>query len=110
MRIVNTFISEDDTIPEYTEESLYMARKNNPYVKIDFICKSKQQYFNKYDINWVPQSDLANGDILNKFNKVCKFNRHGKPKTTYPCNHDFWHRTAERIFYLQEHISRNKII
>lgn len=107
MRIVYTYISDDRAIPEYTKYSLKKAREINPCLQIDFICKYNQIMFNDYNINWVPQDHLADGDILNKFNSVCRFNRHGQPNTTYPSSKDFWHRTAERIFYLQEHVSRN---
>ena len=109
MRIVYTFISDSETVPEYTKYSLKKARELNPQSQIDFICKHHQSMFNDYDINWVPQEPLSNGRILKSFNEICQFDRHGQPNTTYPSTHDFWHRTAERIFYLQEHASRNKL-
>lgn len=109
MRIIYTYISDDQNIPEYTKYSLKKAREVNPNSQIDFICKYHQEIFNDYDINWVPQEPLSSGELLKDFNKICNFNRHGQPNTTYPSSHDFWHRTAERIFYLQEYASRNKL-
>ena len=107
MRIVYTFISDIETVPEYTIHSVAMARKNNPSINIDFICKEHQSFFYDYGINWVKQDSLSDGELLQEFNKVCDFKRHGKPNTTYPSTSDFWHRTSERIFYLQEYVSRN---
>lgn len=109
MRIVYTFISDIHQVPEYTKYSLQMARKKNPCLQIDFICKKHDPMFDEYNINWISQDCLSDGSILKRFNEVCKFNRHGKPNTTYPSAHDFWHRTAERVFYLQEYISREKL-
>lgn len=107
MRIIYTYISNDKFVPEYTKYSIEMARKNNPCVPIDFICSEYQDCFKDYDITWIDQKQLANGELLKSFNQVCDFKRHGKPNTVYPSSHDFWHRTAERIFYLQEYVSRN---
>lgn len=107
MRIVYTFISDENNIPEYTKYSLKQARRLNPCTQIDFICKTNQPMFNDYNVNWVSQDLLSNGNTLKKFNDVCDFGRHGQPNTTYPSTPDFWHRTAERIFYLYEHINTN---
>ena len=109
MRIIYTYISDDEHIPEYTKYSLKKARLLNPSSQIDFICKYHQEMFNDYDINWVPQEPLSSGKMLEDFNRVCNFKRHGQPNTTHPSSHDFWHRTAERIFYLHEHASRNRL-
>ena len=109
MRIIYTFISDSEIVPEYVKYSLKKARELNPSSQIDFICKYHQEMFNHYDINWVPQENLSDGRILKNFNEICEFDRHGKPNTTYPSTHDFWHRTAERIFYVQEHAARNKL-
>lgn len=110
MRIVNTFISDDDIdVPHYTKISLQKARELNPDIEIDFICRHKQYFFDDLKINWIPQNDLGGGYLLKEFNEVCDFKRHGIPNTTYPSPKLFWHRTAERVFYLQEYLSQNKI-
>lgn len=101
--IINTFISDTSDVPAYTEISLKQARKFNPETPIHFICKNKPDYFEKYNIEWIPQ-DSVNGDILKEFNNVCWFNRHGTPSTSYPSPEGFWHKTCERIFYLYEYI------
>ena len=108
MRIVNTFISDANTnIPEYSILSLKRARELNPDLEIDFISNKKESFFDKLRINWIPQ-DSINGDLLKQFNSICDFKRHGTPHTTYPSPSLFWHRTTERIFYLQEYLSQNK--
>lgn len=109
MRIVNTFISDQDDIPAYTRISLSKARQLNPDIPIDFISRNKEPYFDELNINWVPQQSLENGDSVKQFNASCKFSRHGTPKTTYPSPNLFWHRTAERIFYLEEYLKVNKL-
>lgn len=109
MRIVNTFISDSNNIPRYTEVSLKQARKINPDIQIDFICHSKQDYFDQLDINWINQKELHDDITLKTFNEVCDFKRHGTPNTTYPSPELFWHRTAERIFYLQAYMSNHQI-
>lgn len=109
MRIVNTFISDTNEVPEYTRLSLQKAREKNPTIDIDFICLNPPPYFDELQINWIPQRELENSQILIDFNKVCDFKRHGTPKTTYPSPDLFWHRTAERIFYLQEYLSKNNL-
>jgi len=107
MRIVNTFISDGGPFPSYIETSLVQARRKNPHVPIDFICKERQLFFSAYGINWIPQDGLSDGDLLGQFNQVCDFKRHGTPNTTHPSPEMFWHRTAERIFYVLEYITRN---
>lgn len=110
MRIVNTFISDDDTpVPHYTKISLQKARELNPDIEIDFICNKKEYFFDDLNINWIPQASLENGDILKTFNSICDFRRHGTPNTTYPSPRLFWHRTAERIFYLQEYLQQTQL-
>ena len=103
MKIINTYIGDDEYVPEYTEVCLRQARYFNPDTEIDFICKTKQSYFDELNINWVAQDDIK-GDLLVEFNDVCWFKREGVPQTTYPSKPLFWHRTAERIFYLQQYI------
>ena len=106
MRLVNTFISDSSVVPDYTRLSLKQARLFNSDLHIDFICHSKQDYFDELKINWIPQDTLSNGDTLRAFNQVCSFRRHGTPNTTYPSPNLFWHRTAERIFYLAEYVTK----
>ena len=101
--IVNTFISDTSDVPAYTEISLKQARKFNPETPIHFICKNKPDYFEKYNIEWIPQ-DSINGDTLKEFNEVCWFDKHGTPQTSYPSPSGFWYKTCERIFYLYEYI------
>lgn len=101
--IVNTFISDTNDVPAYTEISLKQARKFNPDTPIHFICKNKPDYFDRYNIQWVPQESVG-GEILNQFNDICWFNRHGTPNTSHPSPEGFWHKTCERIFYLYEYI------
>jgi len=103
MRIVNTFISETDKIPEYTEHSLRQARKFNPSIPIDFISPEPAGYFQELDINWINQSDIQSEE-LRRFKEVSWFGRHGTPNTTYPSPEGFWQKTAERIFYLQAYL------
>lgn len=110
MRIVNTFISDDDTpVPHYTKISLQKARELNPDIEIDFICNKKEYFFDDLNINWIPQVSLENGSILKTFNSICDFRRHGIPNTTYPSPRLFWHRTAERVFYLQEYLQQTQL-
>ena len=108
MRIVNTFISDDDEIPPYTEISLRRARASNPYTRIDFICKKNQPYFSSLGVRWVDQNSLSS-DLLTKFNEVCWFKRHGTPGTTFPSPELFWHRTAERIYYLAAYLAQERL-
>ena len=105
MRIVNTFISETADIPDYTEISLRQARKLNPDSIIDFISLRPADYFDELYINWIDQQTI-DSDLLNEFRSVCWFDRHDTPNTTYPSPVGFWQKTAERIYYLQEYISR----
>jgi len=109
MRIVNTFISDGGELPAYTRLSLEKARKTNPNVMIDFICKDNQPFFRDFDINWIPQDSLQDGEVLRQFNEVCWFKDHGTPNTTHPSPELFWHRTCERIYYLSEYINRNRL-
>jgi hypothetical protein len=108
MRIVNTFISDTNSIPEYTKLSLQQARKFNPSIPIDFISAKPASYFKDLDINWVNQNDVK-GESLQAFRDVSWFDKHGTPNTKYPSPEGFWSRTAERLFYLEEYISQNNI-
>jgi hypothetical protein len=101
--IVNTFISDGGPIPEYTNISLRQARKTNPNTDIRFICKDDQPIFSELNIEWVPQDSIG-GNLLDHFNELCWFRRHGTPQTSHPSPELFWHRTAERIYYLQAYI------
>ena len=74
MRIVNTFISETNSIPEYTETCLRQARKFNPSIEIDFISKEPASYFSELKINWVDQAQI-NSEELDNFKKLSWFNR-----------------------------------
>lgn len=104
MRIVNTFISETNEIPKYTEYSLRQARRFNPSVQIDFISSAPAEYFKELDINWINQSEI-HSERLDKFREVSWFTRHGTPNTTHPSPEGFWQKTAERIFYLDAYVS-----
>jgi hypothetical protein len=106
--IINTFISDGGPIPEYTNISLRQARHTNPDADIRFICADNQDIFDELNIKWIPQGSITS-DLLKEFNKVCWFKRHGTPNTTYPSPELFWHRTAERIYYLEAYISQNNI-
>jgi hypothetical protein len=108
MRIVNTFISETNEIPKYTEHSLRQARKFNPSIPIDFISPSPAEYFEELNINWINQSGI-NSEELKRFKEVSWFDRHGTPNTTHPSPEGFWQKTAERIFYLQAYIKQNNL-
>ena len=108
MRIVNTFISETNSIPEYTETCLRQARKFNPSIEIDFISKEPASYFSELKINWVDQAQI-NSEELDNFKKLSWFNRHGTPNTTHPSPEDFWQKTAERIYYLQAYVCQNEL-
>ncbi len=104
MIILNTFISEETTVPEYTEIGIKQVRKENPDAIILFICKKEQPWFKNLRVQWVSQDRLSKGKGIALFDKHCTFDRHGTPKTTYPSPDNFWYRTAERIFYLREAI------
>ena len=104
--IVNTFISDGGPIPEYTNISLRQARHTNPDADIRFISADNQEIFDELDIKWVPQGSI-DGELLRELNECCWFKRHGTPQTTYPSPELFWHRTAERIYYLEAYISQN---
>tara|TARA_R110000796_G_scaffold20059_2_gene59833 strand:- start:259 stop:1101 length:843 start_codon:yes stop_codon:yes gene_type:complete len=106
--IINTFISDGGDIPEYTNISLRQARKTNPDADIRFICADNQDIFDELDIKWVSQGSI-DGDLLREFNECCWFKRHGTPNTTHPSPELFWHRTAERIYYLEAYISQNDL-
>lgn len=106
MRIVNTFISETNDIPDYTRISLEQARKFNPETPIDFISAKPADYFNDLNINWVNQKDVE-GESLKLFRSVSWFDRHGTPNTSHPSPEGFWAKTAERLFYLENYISEN---
>jgi hypothetical protein len=107
MKLINTFISDKNDVPDYVALSLEQARHFNPEIEIYFICKYKQEFFDKLNIKWVDQESLAEGQTLKRFNQVCSFRRHGTPNTTYPSPDLFWHRTAERIFYILELMLRD---
>ena len=109
MRIVNTFISDGGELPAYTQISLAQARKTNPDVTIDFICKDDQSFFKDIGVNWIPQDSLKDGTTLKEFNNLCWFKRHGTPNTTHPSPELFWHRTCERIYYLSEYVDKNRL-
>ena len=81
MKIVNTFISDGGALPDYVRFSIQKARETNPDVELDFICKDDQPIFEEFDVNWVPQDELSDGDVLKEFNNVCDFRRHGTPNT-----------------------------
>jgi hypothetical protein len=102
MLILNTFISEETTVPEYTQISIKQVRKENPDATILFICKKEQPWFRNLKVQWVSQERLSEGKGIALFYKYCTFDRHGTPKTTYPSPDNFWYKTAERIFYLRE--------
>lgn len=106
--IVNTFISDTEIVPIYTEISLRQARKLNPSLPIHFICKNKPLYFDDLNIIWINQ-DSIKGDLITLFNNLSWFNRHGTPRTTHPSPKGFWHRTCERIFYLAEYAQQQKL-
>ena len=80
--IINTFISDTEIVPTYTEISLRQARKLNPSLPIHFICKNKPLYFDDLNITWINQ-DSINGDLITFFNNLSWFNRHGTPQTTH---------------------------
>jgi hypothetical protein len=109
MKIVNTFISDGGALPDYVRFSIQKARETNPDVELDFICKDDQPIFEEFDVNWVPQDELSDGDVLKEFNNVCDFRRHGTPNTSYPSPELFWHRTCERLYYLDEYLNRERI-
>tara|TARA_R110000824_G_C15171432_1_gene672931 strand:+ start:423 stop:1262 length:840 start_codon:yes stop_codon:yes gene_type:complete len=106
--IINTFISDGGPIPEYTNVCLRQARKTNPDEDIRFICVDNQEVFDELDIKWIPQGSI-DSDLLKEFNDCCWFKRHGTPQTTHPSPELFWHRTAERIYYLEAYISENNL-
>jgi hypothetical protein len=103
--IINTFISDSNQVPAYTALSLKRARELNPEMPIQFICKTKQSYFDRLNINWVDQSLFKDHPLVKKFNELSWFQRHGTPQTTYPSPDGFWHKTCERIFYLAAYAS-----
>jgi|TARA_R110002020_G_scaffold320021_2_gene536064 hypothetical protein len=107
VKVVNTFISDGGPLPSYTEISLRQARKTNPDVEIDFICKDDQDIFSDLNINWVPQDDIKSS-VLDEFNDVCWFKQHGTPNTTFKSPELFWHRTCERIYYLEAYINQGR--
>ncbi|MDB4352706.1 hypothetical protein OAA60_04695, partial [Porticoccaceae bacterium] len=109
MKIVNTFISDGGALPDYVRFSIQKARQTNPDVGFDFICKDDQPLFEEFGVNWIPQDELSNGDVITQFNKVCNFSRHGTPNTSYPSPELFWHRTCERLYYLDEYLNRERI-
>lgn len=98
--IINTFISDSDIVPAYTAISLKKARDLNTDLPIHFICKKKQSYFDKLGIQWVDQAKYSDHPLVQEFNKLSWFQRHGTPRTTYPSPDGFWHKTCERVFYL----------
>jgi len=107
--IVNTFISDSEIVPNYTVLSLKRARELNPDLPINFICKKKQPFFDKLSINWVDQADYTKHQLVQDFNKLSWFQRHGTPQTTYPSPDGFWHKTCERIFYLAAYADINNL-
>lgn len=106
--IINTFISDTNDVPAYTEISLRQARKLNPNLPIHFICKNKPNYFDELNIAWINQDDM-NGELIDRFNELSWFNRHGTPPTSYASPEGFWHKTCERIFYVAEYANQQKL-
>jgi hypothetical protein len=109
MRIVNTFISNASTVPEYTRISLGQARKLNPDIPIDFICLEKQEFFDELSINWISQTDLSDGQAITEFNNISPFKQIQVAKTKHQSPELFWHRAAERIFYISEYMNRSRV-
>ncbi len=99
--IINTFVSDSDDTPKYTEISLKQLRLLNPSEKIYFISRKSEDYFKDYDIEWVSQKDI-DGPLLSEFKKLSWFDTHGTPETKHPSPKGFWQKTCERIFYLAE--------
>ena len=107
MRIVNTFISDTDSIPPYVEISLRQARKMNPGLEIDFISKKPADYFEELYVNWISQDDISH-PMLDDFRRLSWFDNHGTPNTTYPSPAGFWQKTCERIYYVMAHVYDNQ--
>ncbi len=103
MEFVGIYIGDDDDIPEYTEVCLKQARYFNSDINIHYICRSKQSYFDDVGVKWIDLQSISS-DLIDKFNDVCWFKREGVPQTSYPSKPMFWHRTAERIYYIQAYM------
>ena len=108
MRIVNVHISDKDQIPLYTAVSLKKARECNPHIDIDFICKKKQPYFSSLGIKWIDQNSLSS-ELLTKFNEICWFKDFAAGGTIFPNEELHWHRTTERIYYLEAYLSQERL-
>jgi hypothetical protein len=103
MEFVGIYLGDDEYIPPYTEISLKQARYFNPHIEMHYICNAKQSYFDEINIKWIPTKSISSA-LLENFNEICWFKREGIPRTSYPSKPMFWHRTAERIFYLQAYM------
>lgn len=109
MRIVNTFISDDKKIPEYTICCLHRLRELNLELPIDFIASDFTPYqaiFRALNINMINQKDVQS-TMVDYFNKISWFTKWGTPNTKYPSPELFFHRASERIFYLCDYIQAN---
>lgn len=105
--IINTFISDNEKIPEYTLLSLERLRSLNRYERIMFIAsniKPYEKFFDKHNIEHVNQN-FVNSELLGEFNELSELKRHGRPNTKYPSPNYFFHRAMERIYYLEAVIS-----
>lgn len=103
MKIINTFISDNEKIPEYALLSLAQLRKLNPDIEIEFICSNVSPYesfFNRHKITVVPQ-DCVTSPLLEKFNELSWLKKWGKPDTVHNSPNYFFHRAMERIYYLE---------
>ena len=81
---------------------LKQARYFNPDINIHYICRSKQSYFDDVGVKWIDLQSISS-DLIDKFNDVCWFKK-GIPQTSYPSKPMFWHRTAERVYYVQAYM------
>lgn len=108
MKIIGIYLGDDNYIPPYTEICLRQARYFNPAIEIDYICNAEQKYFKDINVSWIDAKSI-NNDLIQEFNEICWFKREGIPHTSYPSKPLFWHRTAERIFYLQAYMQMANI-
>ena len=84
------------------------ARECNPHIDIDFICKKKQPYFSSLGIKWIDQNSLSS-ELLTKFNEICWFKDFAAGGTIFPNEELHWHRTTERIYYLEAYLSQERL-